>query len=214
MIVSHRHRFVFVAVPRVATRALRQALTMQLDAMDWQQQNLFARHRLPVSDLAAAQHGHLSVRDIRPRLPEELWQSYLKFAFVRDPFERFVDTFLSLEAGDDPDPAVVAARMKRALATARFRRRRLTLPQTHFLIDEDGRVAMDFVGRFETLDASWHQLCTRLGLETVPLARRREPERRDWARYCDTELAGMIAEYYRDDLENFGYAVRPRPPVS
>lgn len=187
---------------------------MQLDAMDWQQQNLFAPHRLPVSDLAAAEHGHLSVRDIRPRLPEELWQSYLKFAFVRDPFERFVDTFLSLEAGDDPDPAVVAARMKRALATARFRRRRLTLPQTHFLIDEDGRVAMDFVGRFETLDASWRQLCTRLGLETVPLARRREPERRDWARYCDAELAGMIAEYYRDDLENFGYAVRPRPPVS
>ncbi len=187
---------------------------MQLDAMDWQQQNLFARHRLPVRDLAAAEHGHLSVRDIRPRLPEELWQSYLKFAFVRDPFERFVDTFLSLEAADDPDPAAVAARMKQALATVRFRRRRLTLPQTHFLLDEEGRLATDFLGRFETLEASWQQLCARLGLEALPLARRREPERRDWARYYDAELAGMVAEYYRQDLETFGYAARPQPPSS
>lgn len=212
MIVSHRHRFVFVAVPRVATRALRQALTMQLDAMDWQQQNLFAAHRLPVADLAAAEHGHLSVRDIRPRLPEELWQSYLKFAFVRDPFERFVDTFLSLEAADEPDPVAVAARMKRALGTERFRRRRLTLPQSHFLVDEEDRVATDFLGRFETLDASWRQLCTRLGLPAVPLARRREPERRDWARYYDAELAGMVADYYRNDLQNFGYPAPPQPP--
>ncbi|HKL62944.1 MAG TPA: sulfotransferase family 2 domain-containing protein [Woeseiaceae bacterium] len=214
MIVSHRHRFVFVAVPRVATRALRQALTMQLDAMDWQQQNLFARHRLPVPDLAAAEHGHLSVRDLRPRLPQEYWQSYLKFAFVRDPFERFVDSFLSLEAADDPDPAAVAVRMKRALGTQRFRRRRLTLPQRHFLVDEEGRLAVDFVGRFETLDASWRQLCTRLGLAAVPLARRREPERQDWTRYYDAELAGMVADYYRDDLECFGYPSRPQPPSS
>ena len=212
MIVSHRHRFVFVAVPRVATRALRQALTMQLDAMDWQQQNLFAAHRLPVADLAAAEHGHLSVRDIRPRLPEELWQSYLKFAFVRDPFERFVDTFLSLEAADEQEPVAVAARMKRALGTERFRRRRLTLPQSHFLVDEEDRVATDFLGRFETLDASWRQLCTRLGLPAVPLARRREPERRDWAHYYDAELAGMVADYYRNDLQNFGYPAPPQPP--
>ena len=185
---------------------------MQLDAMDWQQQNLFAAHRLPVADLAAAEHGHLSVRDIRPRLPEELWQSYLKFAFVRDPFERFVDTFLSLEAADEQEPVAVAARMKRALGTERFRRRRLTLPQSHFLVDEEDRVATDFLGRFETLDASWRQLCTRLGLPAVPLARRREPERRDWARYYDAELAGMVADYYRNDLQNFGYPAPPQPP--
>lgn len=214
MIISHRHRFLFIAVPRVATRALRQALTMQLDAMDWQQQNLFASYRLPVPDLAAAEHGHLSVRDIRPRLPEELWNGYLKFAFVRDPFERFVDSYLSLEQTRDAPQAEVTARMKRALGTERFRQRRLTLPQSRFLVDDEGRLATDFIGRFETLESSWEELCRRLGLEEVALARRRAPERRDWARYYDPELAEMVAEYYRDDLENFGYAERPSPPAA
>ena len=209
MIVSHRHRFVFIAVPRVATRALRQALTMQLDAMDWQQQNLFAPRRLPVAELAAEEHGHLTLRDIRPRLPDELWQDYLKFAFVRDPFERFVDTFLSMEDAGGAGPDEVTARMKGALGTERFRRRTLTLPQSRFLTDERDRVAVDFVGRFETLEASWHELCTRLGLEPVPLERRRVPERREWTRYYDVELTERVADYYREDLENFDY----RPPA-
>lgn len=208
MIVSHRHRFVFIAVPRVATRALRQALTMQLDVMDWQQQNLFAPRRLPVADLAAEEHGHLTLRDIRPRLPDEMWRAYLKCAFVRDPFERFVDTFLSMEDAGGAGPAEVTARMKRSLATERFRARRLTLPQTRFLTDEQGHVAVDFIGRFETLEASWDELCKKLGLEPVPLERRRVPERRDWTRYYDAELVERVADHYREDLTNFGY----RPP--
>ncbi len=185
---------------------------MHLDAMDWQQQNLFAEYRLPVADLAAEEHGHLSVRDIRPRLPEDLWQAYIKCAFVRDPFERFVDTFLSLDDRRGSSPAEATPRMKRALVTARFRRRRLTLPQSDFLVDEEGALAPDFIGRFETLQSSWEELCARLGLEPAPLERRRAPERRDWRRYYDAELAGMVADYYRDDLANFGYPARPQPP--
>ena len=213
MIISHRHRFIFIAVPKVATRALRQALTMQLDSMDWQQQNLFAERRLPIGDLAGKAHGHLSVREIRPHLPEELWRGYVKCAFVRDPFERFVDICLFLDGARELPTAEAAARMKKALATDRFRQRPLVLPQSDFLTDTAGRLAVDFIGRYETLQSSYDELCRLIGIENAGLERRRQPEQRDWRRYYDEELLGLVAEFYRADLENFGYATDVLSPA-
>ena len=36
------------------------------------------------------QHGHISLQQVRPFLGEEAFASYFKFAFVRNPFDRFV----------------------------------------------------------------------------------------------------------------------------
>ncbi|MEJ2604716.1 MAG: sulfotransferase family 2 domain-containing protein [Gammaproteobacteria bacterium] len=206
MIISHRHRFIFIAVPKVATRALRQALTMHLDSMDWQQQNLFAARRLPIAELARKTHGHLSAREIRPHLPEELWQAYTRFAFVRDPHERFVDICLFLDGAQDLPPAEARGRMKQAIRTERFRQRPLALPQSEFLVDREGRLAVDFIGRYENLQSSYDELCALIGIETSRLERRRVPESRDWRSYYDRELADLVSDFYRADLENFGYA--------
>lgn len=204
MIISHRHRFIFIAVPKVASRALRQALTMKLDAMDWQQQNLFAERRLPIETLASKSHGHLSVRELRPHLPGEIWESYLKFAFVRNPFERFVDTCLFLDGGA-ATPRDATARMKQAITTKRFRQRPLAWPQSDFLVDDDGRVAVDFVGRYETLQSSFDEVCRLIGLGDTALERRRKPEDKPWMRYYDAELRDLVAAFYRDDIANFAY---------
>ena len=48
MIVSHRHRFVFFAVPRTATHAVRAALADTLGPKDWRQEALTERVALPV----------------------------------------------------------------------------------------------------------------------------------------------------------------------
>lgn len=212
MIVSHRHRYLYIAVPRVAARAIRQALTMQTDSMDWQQQNLFAERRLPIPGLAGKEHGHLSVREVRPHLPEELWRSYFKFAFVRDPFERFVDTCLSLDREGSATPAQARERMKRAIATPRFRLRPLARPQSEFLVDTDGVVAVDFVGRYETLQQSYDEACRLIGIESGGLVRRRRPDERPWQLYYDAELTELVGGFYREDLERFGYAA-PEPPA-
>ena len=83
MIVSHRHRFIFAAVPKTGTHAVRQALREQMGETDLEQVGLFVHKRFPWADLAAIQHGHLSLRQVRPYLGEEAFGGYFKFAFVR-----------------------------------------------------------------------------------------------------------------------------------
>ena len=42
------------------------------------------------AELARLQHGHLSLEQVRPYLRPEEFGSFFKFAFVRNPFDRFV----------------------------------------------------------------------------------------------------------------------------
>jgi hypothetical protein len=90
MIVSHKHRFIFVAVPKTGTHSVRQALREQLGDEDVEQVGLFVDKRFPWEGLAAIRHGHVSLRQVRPCLGEDAFSGYFKFAFVRNPFDRFV----------------------------------------------------------------------------------------------------------------------------
>ena len=53
MIISFKHKFVFVAVPKTGTHAVRQALRAHLALEDIEQVGLFVQKKLPIPDLAA-----------------------------------------------------------------------------------------------------------------------------------------------------------------
>ena len=89
MIVSHARQFIFVAVPKTGSQSVRLALRPHLGEYDWEQCGLFEQKRFPVPALAAIGHGHISCQQLQPFLFPEVWQRYRKFAFVRNPFQRF-----------------------------------------------------------------------------------------------------------------------------
>jgi hypothetical protein len=53
VIISHRHKFIFFAVPKTATHATREALRQHLGPDDWEQQVLFGKQALPMPEIAA-----------------------------------------------------------------------------------------------------------------------------------------------------------------
>ena len=208
MIISHAHRFIFFAVPKTGTQSIRQALGPHLAKGDWQQHALFGQARLPIAELAARGHGHLSVCDVAPLLPTELWSSYFKFAFVRNPFERFVSAYVFLfrnSISADHSPEKMIGDMKAALGRRRFRQRVLIQPQSQLLEDREGKLAVDFIGRYERLEADFEGVCQRLGV-CASLPRANPSDHVHFSRYYDPELRTMIADFYARDLQNFGYS--------
>ena len=205
MIISHRHSFIFFAIPKTGTHAVRRALRTHLAADDEEQVGLFERRTLPYAELAQLRHGHLSARQLRPVLGEKKFARYFKFAFVRNPFDRFVSycAFMTRESEDfQRDPGGV---MRYIITELNPVEQPLYKPQHEFLVDDAGALQTDFLGRHETMQESYDAICARIGIASAPLERLNATAHRDYREYYDDELIALVGARYADDLRLFGY---------
>ncbi|MDE8651007.1 sulfotransferase family 2 domain-containing protein [Novosphingobium album (ex Liu et al. 2023)] len=206
MIVSHHHRFIFAAVPKTGTHSVRQALREQMGDDDVEQVGLFVNRRFPWGDLAAIQHGHLSLRQVRPYLGEDAFGGYFKFAFVRNPFDRFVSYCAFMLRGGD----LFQQRPREVMHHLLFREppehHILFRPQASLLLGEDGRTLLtDAIGRVEDMQGSYDAICARIGIPSRPLGRVNGSRHGDYRRYYDRALIDGVAARYAQDLDLFGY---------
>jgi len=206
VIVSHRHRFIFAAVPKTGTHAVRRALREHLDDTDLEQVGLFVNKRFPWEDLAAIRHGHLPLRQIRPYLGDAVFEAYFKFAFVRNPFDRFVSYCAFMLRDGDVFQQRPQDVMRHFLFVEPPVDHVLFQPQASLLLAEDGvGLLTDAVGRVEDMQGSYDTICARIGIASRPLERVNDSRREDYRRYYDQDLIDGVAARYARDLEVFGY---------
>ena len=207
MIVSHRHRFIFAAVPKTGTHSVRRALREQMGEDDVEQVRLFVEKRFPWADLAAIQHGHLALRQVRPYLGEDAFNGYFKFAFVRNPFDRFVSYCAFMLRGGDVFQREPQDAMRYFLFRDPPEHHILFQSQASLLVDGDGRTLLtDAIGRVEDMQGSYEAICARIGIPARALERVNGTQRGDYRRYYDQALIDGVAARYAQDLELFGYS--------
>jgi len=204
MIISGQHRFIFVAIPKTGTHSVRRALREHMGPQDLEQVGLFVQRQLPIPDLARIGHGHITLAQLRPYMKAEEFEASFKFAFVRNPFDRFVSyaSFITREVGHfDRDPKKV---MRHFVANPPMDHI-LFRPQHEFVTDEQGQLLTDYVGRVEQMQQSYDEAAGRIGIPTAPLERVNASRRRDYRDYYDEGLIEGVAKLYARDLELFGY---------
>lgn len=206
MIVSSLHKFIFVAVPKTGTHSVRQALREQMGEEDIEQVGLFVNKRFPMPELAAIRHGHLTLRQVKPFLPAADFQSYFKFGFVRNPFDRFISYCAFMTRDQDVFERDPKAVMRHLLFTAPPRDHILFQPQHQFFVDDDGEMVSDYVGRIEQMQSSYEEICRRIGIPSRALDRVNATRRGDYRDYYDQQLIDGVATLYARDLDQFGYA--------
>ena len=205
MIISHQHRFVFAAIPKTGTHSVRQALREHLSADDLEQVGLFVNKRFPFDELAAIKHGHITLEQIRPFLGEQAFADYFKFAFVRNPFDRFVSYCAFMTRADGAFLKNPRQVMRYILFQARPLQHVLFQPQQTFVTDAECRLLADRIGRVEDMQASYDAICERIGIPAASLGQVNSSRRGSYQDYYDQALIDGVAELYRRDLELFGY---------
>lgn len=204
MIISPQHRFIFAAIPKTGTHAVRQALREHMGPQDLEQVGLFVNRKLPIPDLAKVGHGHLSLRQVRPYFRPEDFDGFFKFAFVRNPFDRFISycAFMTREGGQfEKNPQVV---MRHFMDNPPWHHV-LFQPQHTFVAGADGNLLTDYLGRVEEMQLSYDEAARRIGIPSRPLDRVNASSRRDYRDYYDQALIDGVAKLYARDLEYFGY---------
>jgi len=204
MIISSLHKFIFVAIPKTGTHSVRRALRQHLGPEDIEQVGLFVKKRFPIPDLARLRHGHLSLQQVRPYLPPGEWDSLVKFAFIRNPFDRFVSycAFMTRAEGHfDRDPQGV---MRHFLGNPPLQHI-LFQPQHLLIVDADGKLLTNYLGRVEDMQGSYDEVCKQIGIPTSVLETVNASRRKDYRDYYDETLRDGVAKLYERDLKLFEY---------
>lgn len=187
MLISHRHKFIFIKTKKTAGTSIEIALSRYLGPRDvithiTPQDEALRREagypgpqnfRIPFSrysreDWLRFLHGrrrlwfynHMGAADIRRYVGEKVWNSYFKFCFERNPWDKLISWYY-WEHREEPRPSL------REFIEA-GRAAELAGDGGAHLYTIDGRTAVDRIYRFEELEAAMGELAQRFGFPETP----------------------------------------------
>ena len=172
------------------------------------------------SSVAKALHGGPSSHQpaqLYLRANSRKFARYFSFAFVRNPYDRLVSSFHFLKSGgmNEQDRTWAEQNLGQVNDFADFVQNCLTLelaeswvhlrPQCNFITNLDGDLCIDFIGRFESIDADFEQIARRLNLD-ARLEKTNVGSRDKYENYYDDSLRAKVAQIYRRDFDLLGYS--------
>jgi len=199
---NERHAAIFVHIPKTAGTSVLAALGAP-----------------PVFDT------HAPLRAYQNAYPD-LYARAFKFAFVRNPWDRFASSFHFMKDGTSwkmqQDWArrhigrqsfkEFTYRLRNPLFRASVLAERFFWPQMFWLMDARGRIGVDELFRFEALDTAMPRLCDRLVItrpEKTPHLRK--VEKGDFRSLYDEQMIEIVGRIYRRDIDALGYVFGDRP---
>lgn len=151
--------------------------------------------------------GHETIRDY------DVPEGTFKFAFVRSPWDRFVFAFFCQYpyrgTGQAEFDKFIKEECKPLVGTGETPSQGIYEshfdPMYHFLLDNDDKIGVDFIGRYEFLKHDWEYVCERLG-KFYPLPHIRKFDHDMFRCYYTPESWDIIENIYHRDVELFGYS--------
>jgi Sulfotransferase family len=203
MLVSHRHRFVFIHVYKVAGTSMRRALERFCEDR-WKRRaaRVLSGRGLYRPNLPPA---HLTAREARDHVSQRVFDNYFTFAFVRNPWDWQVSLYHYMRKVETHHQHEVAKRLAGFDDYIRWRVDEEVRLQKAFVVDERERVMVDFIGRMERIGEDFRHICRAVGLPPVRLPHQNRSGHRDYRTYYNDHTRELVARAFAEDIALFGY---------
>ncbi|WP_417507883.1 sulfotransferase family 2 domain-containing protein [Marinomonas gallaica] len=145
------------------------------------------------------------------------FNSYKKVAFVRDPLDRIVSTYLYSKKHISENPGTSISFMKNIADIDDFIENFLdeNLVNGHYFFWRQSsylNCEMDFIGKFENIKEDFNNMCSYLGVD-INLQHKNKSIQKDNTIEIKKENIEKIYSLYSDDYEMFGYEKRLNPKI-
>jgi hypothetical protein len=200
------YKCVFIHVPKVAGQSI-ELFFAQLIGLTWQSRAPLLLRFNPDPAFGPRRLAHLMASEYVPcgHITEAEFNSFYKFSFVRNPWDRIVSEYKY--RGHSKRFDFKSFLFKHLPSSKLSDGRRHIISQHCFLYDESGRQLVDFIGRFENLQKDFDFVCKRLNISNAILPHRNQsPNRKNYIEYYDSESKEFIAKLYEKDIKMFNYS--------
>lgn len=160
--------------------------------------------------------GHMKMSDYTVIYSKAELNKLFKFGFVRNPWDRVYSAFNFLRSGgiNESDREfsknLIAYNTFEDFITNGLLRKEIFnhvhfLPQSQFLFYRN-KLAVDFVGRYETITTDFSYVCDKLGRDVVLESKNEsKKDENDFRQVYTREMVSIVASLYKDDIVNFNY---------
>lgn len=224
MIISHKYKFIFIKTQKTAGTSIEISLSRYCGKEDvitpisledekirkklnvFPQNYLKSSHYLvdenlyPEKDDKKKYWNHTPATHIKEQVGEKIWNSYFKFCFERNPWDKVVSLYFFITNRENTKKISFNEFL---LNTSSFDC--YNFPQyTH-----NDSVIVDFIGKYENLQNDLKNVCKKIGLDFdgwLPQAKGNyRTEKKHYSEYYNIQSIERIASQFRKEVELFGY---------
>jgi len=218
--ISHELKCIYVHIPKTAGTSVEKSLGGHKDMNmrlkqdhrsvnniigaipPWQREEMGLR-----SWLVYFNQHYRAYQDGVEVLNQSQFAEYFKFCFVRNPWERAYSWYRNVMRDEmhQHELSIAANTSFKAFLLEHGEQWALR-PQMDWITDNSGKVAVDFVGKFERLEKDFSYVCQQLGLQNISLPMTLDSGKSPYIDAYDTELETWVAQRYADEISAFNYS--------
>ena len=200
MIISHKHKFIFIHTNKCAGTSIEVSLTSICGSDDIigpvTLENLPPDYKHPENYDKNKFEDTMSAEGIKSNIPLEYWEEYTKFSVVRNPWDRMISAWFWQTRNDSRDLSIFLSQP--ALSP---------ISMSEQLTVNDS-ICTDFLIRYENLNDDYKKVCKLLKISPVKLPYAKsgyKPKDAHYTKYYDGYTKNIIETKFKDDINNFGY---------
>ncbi len=154
---------------------------------------------------------HHTAIELRDALGEARWCRRFKFAFVRNPWDKVASHYFYRVKTNQTGLGVDSLEFNEWVIRAYgehdpryYDKPKMFMPQVNWIVDENRRFMIDFLGRFEQLQEDFRLICRQLGIH-ADLPHEKASANRDYRRVYTATTTDVVARWFSADIAAFGY---------
>ena len=206
--LSTKFKCIFVHIPKTGGQSIEHVF-LKLHNLSWEERApLLLRHN-PNPELGPERLAHLKAEEYIKcnYISENEFVEYFKFAFVRNPWARLVSEYHYKKYDQKYTFREFVLNGLPKESSYRDSYRHIE-PQYNFVHDSNGKLIVNFIGKFENFQSDFQQVCYRLGFQNIELPHVNKSSYKksiDYREYYDNETMEIVENIYEKDIETFNY---------
>ena len=204
MILSHSRKFIFVHLYKTGGTSIRRCLE-KYDAAykihHWAKAKLTSK---PVFNSPIAQK-HATAKTIRESVGAEVFDRYFSFCFVRNPWAWQVSLYHYILKNPSHNQHELLKSFQDFDEYLAWRCDGNVQFQKDYLVDDQNKQIVKFIGRMENLNQDFQTICEKLGIDPPALPHLNQSVNQSYRSFYNPRAEARLAAAFKPDIELLGY---------
>ena len=222
--ISHKHKFIHIHIPKCAGTTIEKVFghfdghtgrngqdhrSIRMIQQPWLTRNSISSISNFRELIRRARHKSINKTNFNnhQQVTREQFETYFKFTIVRNPYSRIVSWYRSLIRDQVLlNYLKISSDIELKDYLKKFLHKSYMLKQqVYWLQNFDGKIDLDYIGKFENLESVFHKISKKFSLKNFHFPHEKKSNKIDYRKYYDDEIIDLVTKYYKDDLKTFDY---------